>query len=236
MVMRVSEPFFGDWDAIVERGVLRVLVTYSRTNFFLSEGRLRGFEYEMFNELEQELAKRPSTGHPPLKLAYFPVPFDELLDALRDGHGDVAAASLAVTEERERIVTFTEPYQRNVDQVFVAHAGLPPIESWDDLGGCSVHVVAGTSFCAQLEQLSEGLVAVGIEPLVIEKAARGLHTEDLLELVHSGAFDYTVADRFMVDLWSEVLDGIRIESDFLLGTGANSRGPCATRIPTSKPS
>jgi len=133
MVMRVSDPFFGDWDAIRERGVLRVLVSYSRTNFFLSEGRLRGFEYEMFNELQQQLAKQPSAGHPPLQVAYFPVPFDELLK--------------------------------------------------------------------------------------LAYAARGLHIEDLFELVHSGAFEYTVADRFMAELWSSVLDDIRIESDYLLGTG-----------------
>ncbi|MCA8979114.1 MAG: transglycosylase SLT domain-containing protein [Planctomycetes bacterium] len=221
MVMRVSEPFTGDLDAIRERGVLRVLVTYSRTNFFLAEGRLRGFEYEMFHELEKQLASEARPGVPPLQVAYIPVAFDELLPALLRGHGDVAAASLTVTPERGELVRFTRPYLSNVDQVLVSHAGLDPVQSWDALAGEAIHVEPATSFFVQLQRLNEQFLAAGLEPLEIVPAARGLQTEDLLELVHSGAFAYTVADRYVAELWSTVLDGIRIEPGVVVGRGTD---------------
>lgn len=220
LLQRVSESFTGDFDAVRARGVLRVLVSYSRTNFFLAEGRLRGFEYEMFHELQKQLAAEETGDRPPLQIAFIPLPFEQLLPALVAGHGDVAAASLTVTPDRQRMVAFTEPYQTCVDQVLVSHVGLPAVHDWSDLAGQQIHVVAGSSFVDQLESLNAELVAAGKEPLTIVPAARGLHAEDLLELVHSGAYGYTVADGFLAELWSSVLDGIRLEHEVVLGTGA----------------
>jgi len=36
------QPRFGDLDAIAERGILRILVTHSNTDFFFDHGRIRG--------------------------------------------------------------------------------------------------------------------------------------------------------------------------------------------------
>ena len=58
LVLRVTKPSTEDWDVIRERKVLRVLVSYSRTNFFIAKGRVRGFEYELFHELEKHLAEK----------------------------------------------------------------------------------------------------------------------------------------------------------------------------------
>jgi hypothetical protein len=43
IVKQEEAPFVGDLDQIRARGELRVLVSYSRTNFFISEGRPAGF-------------------------------------------------------------------------------------------------------------------------------------------------------------------------------------------------
>ena len=40
-------PVKGDWDAIQRRGVLRALVVYSRTLFFVDRGKQRGATYEV---------------------------------------------------------------------------------------------------------------------------------------------------------------------------------------------
>ena len=69
LVLRVSEPFSGDLAAMREREVVRVLVSYSRTGFFIADGQLRGFEVEMFRELEKELAAKTPKGTPPLRFA-----------------------------------------------------------------------------------------------------------------------------------------------------------------------
>ncbi|MEM6673822.1 MAG: transglycosylase SLT domain-containing protein [Planctomycetota bacterium] len=218
-VLRVSEPFTGDLDGMREREVIRVLVSYSRTNFFLADGQLRGFEVELFRELENELVADRPTGAPPLHFAFLPVSFDELLPSLLEGRGDVAAASLTATPERARTVSFTEPYLTDVDEIVVANANAPRIDAWEDLAGEDILVASGTSYEADLELINEDFAAAGLEPMHIVHGGRGIKTEDVLELVHAGAFRYTVCDRFAAELWAGVLDGLRPEPEVQLRVG-----------------
>src|SRR6185436_6510995 len=97
LVLRLTQPDTSDWPAIVRRGVLRVLVVRDRTNFFVAEGRLRGFEYELCVELEKSFADLPGSDRPRIDVAFVPVALDELIPALVAGHGDVAAGALTIT-------------------------------------------------------------------------------------------------------------------------------------------
>ena len=98
---RVSQQFTGDLPEIQQRGVLRILVTHNQTNYFLTAGRRRGFEYELLQQYGQFLKKSDRDIH----LLYIPVPLDALLPALVRGFGDVAAAGLTITAERQRTIT-----------------------------------------------------------------------------------------------------------------------------------
>ena len=53
LFLRVNEPFKGELEEIRKRRLLRVLVTYSKTNFFIDAGVARGFEYELLHEYEK---------------------------------------------------------------------------------------------------------------------------------------------------------------------------------------
>ena len=46
MIAGLLEPWRGDFDAMVERRVIRVLVTYNKTNFFIDRGNQRGIVAE----------------------------------------------------------------------------------------------------------------------------------------------------------------------------------------------
>jgi len=219
LVLRATHPFAGDLDEMREREVLRVLVSHNRTNFFLAQGKIRGFEYEMFQELDKHLAKQREPGKPPLIIAFLPVPFEELLPALLEGRGDVVAAALTVTPERSAQVAFTDPYLKDVDQILVAHQGAPAVTSWEDLAGEPVIAVEKTSYVEHLQEINEGLLKKGLEPIQILVAGRGLTTEDMLDLVSSGSFPYTVADRYLAELWSGVLDGLRLHPDIRADQG-----------------
>ncbi|MEN8151331.1 MAG: transporter substrate-binding domain-containing protein, partial [Planctomycetota bacterium] len=219
LVLRVTKPFTEDWDRIRERKVLRVLVSYSRTNFFIAQGRIRGFEAELFHELEKHLAKSRRKDEPPIRIAFIPHPFEQLIPSLLAGYGDVAAAALTITPGRSAKVAFTDPYLTGVDQVLVTHAGAPAVSKWEDLAGKRVHVVAGTSYEESLAEVNRDLAAAGLAPIVVETFGRGFATEDVLEMVHSGAISYTVADRYLAELWAEALDGLRIASDVALRGG-----------------
>ena len=48
---------FGDLDAITNRGMLRVLVTHSKTDFFIDQGRIRGIQAEFVEEFLKNLNK-----------------------------------------------------------------------------------------------------------------------------------------------------------------------------------
>jgi len=219
LVLRITEADTSDWPEIARRGLLRVLVPRDRTNFFFAEGRLRGMEYELVHEFERSLAREPAGTRPQIDVAYVPVAFDRLLPALLEGLGDVAAGGLTITPEREREVAFSEPYLGDVAQIVVAHREAPALTSLDGLAGQLVVVGPASSYLGSLERLNQQFAARGLAPVRVESPGRGLATEDLLELVHSGAFPYTVADQHVAELWSGVLDGLRLERELKLATG-----------------
>jgi membrane-bound lytic murein transglycosylase MltF len=211
LVLRVTRPDTSDWPEIARRGVLRVLVTRDRTNFFVAEGRLRGLEYELCHELEQAIAQTSGSARPRVDVAFVPVPFDQLLPALVQGLGDVAAAGLTITPEREQLVAFTEPYLSGVAQIVVSNRGAPLLASLEDLSGRSLCVAPGTSYVASLARLNAQLAAAGRAPVRVET----LDTE----LVHAGAFAGTVADHHVAEAWAGVLDGLRLEPALQLASG-----------------
>jgi membrane-bound lytic murein transglycosylase MltF len=221
LVLRVTQPDTSDWPEIERRGVLRVLVARDRTNFFVAGGRLRGMEYELVHQLELELAKDRAGVRPAVDVAFVPMAFEELLPALLEGRGDVAVAGLTVTAERAASVAFTRPYLNDVSEIVVAHAGAEIPASLDGLSGRTLCLAPGTSYIASVARLNADLAARGLAPVRVFELGRGLTTEDALELVHAGAFDYTVADRHVAELWADVLDGLRPTPQLALSSGGS---------------
>ena len=109
-----------DWDQIRKRRILRVLVAYSQSNFFIHKGVNRGFEYELLKEFPNYLQRRQKNMKGELSVLFVPVPFEQLLPLLQKGVGDVAAAGLTITAERQKDVSFTAPYMKNVEEVVVS--------------------------------------------------------------------------------------------------------------------
>mgnify|MGYP006281442029 CR=1 FL=1 len=218
------EAFTGDLDAIRERGVLRALVTPSRTDFFVADGEIRGIQAELLRRFATGLAEAGGPG-PRLRLKYVPVPFEELVPALEAGRGDIAAAFLTPTTERlERIVVATD-FRRSASEILVTHAAAPVPASLDDLAGRTIVVLAGSSYHEHLLGLSERLVARGLDAIDVQTADGRLYTEDILELVNAGAVAMTVADDYKAALWARVLpdlrlhEGLAITEDNPLGWG-----------------
>jgi hypothetical protein len=55
LVAELMKPFHGDFDAMVEERVIRVLVTFNRTNFFLDGATQRGISADVLREFEKSL-------------------------------------------------------------------------------------------------------------------------------------------------------------------------------------
>ena len=217
----VWETFTGDLDGIVRRRVLRVLVTHSSTHYYVDRGRQGGIVYEMFRLFERDLNERFQTGSLPIDVLFIPVERDRLLPALVEGHGDVAAASLTVTDARRELVDFSLPIARNVAEVVVSGPGAPEVKSVEDLSGQRIHVRPSSSYAESLEALNASFQLRGLEPVEVVPVDERLETEDVLEMVNAGVYSYTVVDDYLAAFWSQALGDIQVHADVTVGTGRN---------------
>ncbi len=208
-----------DLDEIQKRGFLRVLVVYSKSNFFIAEGQPRGFEYELLNGYEDFLNREGRKGRRRTEVLFIPVPFEELLPALAEGKGDIAAAGLTITPDRLQSVDFTEPYLSNVDEIVVTSRRVAGIRSLEDLSGRSAYVLPSTSFAQHIREMNDRLAKAGKPGLEIIPADRQLDTEAILELVDAGVVGLTVADRHVAQLWSTVWTNMVLRDDLRISTG-----------------
>jgi len=133
-------PFTGDWDEIKQRGILRALVVYSRTLYFVDRGRQRGATSEILKVLEADLNAQLKTKALRFNVVCIPVRRDELIPELIEGRGDFAAADLIVTPERQERVDFTIPFREDAREIVVTGPSGPRISSVEDLGGQTVYV------------------------------------------------------------------------------------------------
>jgi membrane-bound lytic murein transglycosylase MltF len=121
------QKFTGDLDGMIERRLIRVLVTYSKTHYFVDKGTQRGLTYDFGRLFEDDLNKRPKKKHVRVHVVFIPMARDELIPALVEGRGDIAAANLTITAERLKLVDFTNPTTRNVSEIVLTGPGAEPI-------------------------------------------------------------------------------------------------------------
>ena len=121
----VRKPWTGDLDGMIERQTVRVLTVNSKTFYFLDKGVLRGTVVDFSRLFEDEINKKLTAEkklkhkHLKIRVVFIPVRRDQLLSALAAGEGDIAAANLTITPERQKLVDFTVPGFANVSEVAV---------------------------------------------------------------------------------------------------------------------
>ncbi|MGD8367569.1 MAG: lytic transglycosylase F, partial [Desulfobacterales bacterium] len=212
----LSDAYTEDLPGLLKRKYIRVLTTMNRTNFFLAGGKPHGFEYELLKEYEKFLNKPIKRRELQVTLEFIPVPRDRLLAGLLEGAGDIAAAGLTITDERRRLVDFTRPYLTGVEELLVTHKGVSAPESLRGLSGKRVFVRKSSSYYESLQLLNRRLKNAKLRPVKIVEADENLETEDILELVNTGAIERTVADSHIARIWAEVLHDIRIHEKVVL--------------------
>jgi ABC-type amino acid transport substrate-binding protein len=134
-IIHQTQPMHGDLAEMKKRKFVRVLVSSSQTNFFLVNGRPHGFEYELAKKYERFLNTGVSRKEFQTHLLFIPVPFNQLIPELIAGKGDIAAGGLTINPERQRQVSFSDPYFSHVDEVIVSHKGMQDISHLDELSG-----------------------------------------------------------------------------------------------------
>src|SRR5262245_24456207 len=81
----------GDFDGMLERRAIRILVPYSRTLYYSDKGRERGVTAENIRDFEQYLnAKyKKQLGNRPITIVALPTTRDLLLSNVDAGKGDI---------------------------------------------------------------------------------------------------------------------------------------------------
>ena len=114
---KLREKWTGDLDGMVERGYIRALVVPSKTSYFLDGAQQRGITYEAMREFERFVNEKLGRPKRTIHVVFIPVRRDELIPSVADGTGDIAAANLSVTPDRQKRVDFSDAGVRNVKEL-----------------------------------------------------------------------------------------------------------------------
>ena len=211
----------GDWDEIRKHNVLRMLVVYSKTSFFYDRARPGGLNAALAQELELYLNRKHKTRLKKIQVAVLPVTPDQLLPYLNAGMGDIIAASVFVTPEREKIVDFTQPILTDAQLIVVTNKDAPPITSLQDLSGKRI-VANKTRLPYQLLlDESQKLKQAGKPGINIVESDPQLLDEDLLEMTDAGLIPATACWNKKAEIWSAVLPNLKLNSGAVLKSGGN---------------
>lgn len=125
-------------DAVRASGTLRVSNTQSNPPYsFVDESnQLVGFDVDVARELARRMGIR--------NVEFVPGNFQTFIPGLNANKWDAVVSGLTVTEERQKQVAFSCPYQVNEVSIFVAQ-GARQVSAPQELSGKRVAVSAGTT-------------------------------------------------------------------------------------------
>ncbi len=183
-----------DLDEIREDGVLRALIIYSSTSYFLYRGQPMGFEYELLEQLSTHLGLE-------LELI-ISTNLDNEFEVLNRGDVDLIAHGMTITNQRKWEVDFTE-YLYLTKQVLVQKqpdnfrtmkwSALQrqlihdPIELIDD----TVSIRRNSAYFERMMSLSNEIGGT----IHIDTLNSSLSTDEIINMVVDGTIKYTIADE-----------------------------------------
>ncbi|WP_147819050.1 ABC transporter substrate-binding protein [Salidesulfovibrio onnuriiensis] len=145
---------------------------YPPFNFYNSDNQLVGFDVDV----AREVAKRLGVGFKPVTTEW-----SGIIEGLRAGAYDGILGSMAVTEQRLKVVNFSAPYYYSGAQLMIKKDA--PYKTTAQLKGKVLGVVTGTTF-------AEDAAKLGANDVKLYKD----DTQTLMEL-DSGVVDGVITDR-----------------------------------------
>ena len=156
-----NEKWTGDFDGMARDRVIRALVVYSRTFYFLDKAQQRGISYDLLKQFEKFANKKLKTKSLKFHVMFIPVQRDELIPSLVNGYGDIAVANLTITPERLKQVDFSDPLLSDVRELLVTGPSAPSIENIDGLAGKEIHARRSSSYYESLVKLNSSFKKAG---------------------------------------------------------------------------
>lgn len=185
-------------DQILESKELVIITRNAPTTWYQGREGEAGFEHDLVTLFAEHLGVR-------IKLITKDS-ISDVIKALEDDEGDIAAAGLTKTGERENQFTFGPGYQQVTQQLVCRRGGVRP-SAIDELMDVQLVVPAGSSYVERLNKLKEKQAELEWE----EDSSN--NTENLLEQVWQQKIDCTIADSNIVAINRRYLPELSVRFD-----------------------
>lgn len=223
--------FTDDFDAMEKRRLVRILVPFSKTIYFIDKGAQYGTAVDFGTEFQKVLNAGIKKEVDNIRVAFVPVPRDELVAALNEGRGDIIMANMTITPARLAEVDFSAPLYAKAAEVLVTGPGAPEVATLDDLGGKEVRLRASSSYYEHLVAINEKRKAEGKPEIILTPMDENLEDEDLLEMVDAGLLPWVFVDDYKAAIWKGIFPHITVHDNI----AANTDGQVAWAIRKNSP-
>lgn len=138
-------------------------------------GTLTGFDIDISNALSEEMGLEPNP---------ITTPWETIIQGLTSNRFDAIIGSMAITEDREKQVSFSDPYYYSGGVIFV-RAGNTDITSEADLEGAKIGVVGQSTYDTAAQQYTDDIQyynsdVVALQDLTIEGRLDAVITADVV--------------------------------------------------------
>lgn len=210
--------FTDDFDAMEKRRLVRIIVPFSKTIYFIDKGAQYGIAVDFGTEFQKVLNAKTKKEIDKMRVAFVPVARDELITALNEGRGDIVMANLTITPARQAEVDFSAPLYAKASEVLVTGPGATDVKSLDDLAGKEIRLRPSSSYYEHLAAINEKRKAEGKPEITLVAMDENLEDEDLLEMVDAGLLPWTVVDDYKATIWKNVFPNLTVHPDITVNT------------------
>ncbi len=209
-----------DFDGMKQRRLVRILAPYSKTIYFIDQGRQYGTAVEFGTALETAFNTGIKKEIDRIRVAFIPTGRDRLIPALNEGLGDIVMANMTVTPERLEQVDFTIPIFDKASEILVTGPSSEDVVllGLDDLAGKEIAVRETSSYYEHLMKLNADFKSRGKDEIKLRIMDENLEDEDLLEMVNADVLHFTIVDKYKAMIWSTIFTDIKVHEDIAVAT------------------
>ena len=193
---------------------IRVLVAMEPSGYFFRDGRPHGVEYAWLLEFEKFINQGRDKSKA-IQLQFIPQDPSELIPALFEGKGEMAAGLLPVSEGVRHLVAFSEPLLQDRWCV-MRNRGASALTSMDQLASAGVKLTTAGYSRRLLMNVNEARRGAGKVEVAHEDLGVGVTQEKLIADVNKDASKYVLTSQFVATLWGRVF--AKVTPDFCLET------------------